>query len=38
MKKYVLFIMAGITFLFTACGKTQDSSNDVTEYVSQQER
>ena len=37
MKKYVLFIMAGITFMFTACGKTQDSSNDVTEYVSQQE-
>ena len=38
MKKYMLFIiMAGITFLFTACGKTQDSSNDVTEYVSQQE-
>ena len=38
MKKNMLFIiMAGITFLFTACGKTQDSSNDVTEYVSQQE-
>lgn len=37
MKKYMLFIMAGITFMFTACGKTQDSSKDVTEYVSQQE-
>ncbi len=38
MRKNMLFIiMAGITFLFTACGKTQDSSNDVTEYVSQQE-
>lgn len=29
--------MAGFTFMFTACGKTQDSSNDVTDYVSQQE-
>lgn len=38
MKKYMLSIlMAGFTFMFTACGKTQDSSNDVTDYVSQQE-